>query len=263
MATPAAEPAADHLRGADGCLEQEPLSPREGRFATGLMAASAVDLLGSAVFAGFAFKYAYRDEGASLYCLGVQALSHWLSSMALVLRFMYDMLPPREDDSAVSDGLLLREQRRRDLRRERSLAVCMAMTMVACGATLAFKACRKIKLWDVWYLDHGVYDHEIHLMTSLMSWWGFAGYVLQAGMRFFAARVLRRAVVWHAFTLSAVTVAFLLALGVAATWQREWSWKAEPVCAIGLVCVMVCEGLVMVASHHGDVELMLEADPRV
>merc|ERR1719162_507465 len=97
----------------------EALSPQEIYWAAALLAFSSFDLLASAIFAGFAFRYAYRDDGVSLYCLGIQALSHLFSSMALVMRFMGELLPAREDLSgSVSDDCLLRETRRRDLHRE-------------------------------------------------------------------------------------------------------------------------------------------------
>jgi len=244
-------------------LEQEALTPQENCWALVLLAFSSLDLLASACLAGFAFSYAYRDEGVSLYCLGIQAISHLCSSLVLVMRFMWEMLPAREDDSGVSDGCLLREQRRRDLHREQAFAITMGLAMMVSCAGLLFKAFRKIKFWDVWYLDHAAQDKEIEKVTDLMAWWGFGGYVVQAMLRLLGARRLRRSIVWHAFAVSTVSLLFFLALGVAASYEREWSWKAEPVAAIILVFVMLCESIRMVINHLGDVDLMLGQHSRL
>lgn len=244
-------------------LEPEALSFKDRAWAATLVLGSSLDLLGSACLSGFAFKYAYRNEGISLACLGVQALSHLFSSLVLVMRFMAELLPPREDvEGGVSDACLLREQRRRDLRREQAFAIAMGVAMMLSSAGLGFKAFRKIQFWDQWYLDHSGQDEEVEKVTDLMAWWGFTGYSVQAMLRFAAAWKIRRSVIWHGFTVSTVSLVFFLFLGLAASYEREWSWKAEPVTAIGLVFVMFCESVRMVILHLGDVELRMGHDPR-
>lgn len=246
----------------EGFLEQEVLSTEERRWALVILLSSSFDLLASACLCGVAFHYAYRDEGVSLYCLGVQAVSHLVSSLVLTMRFMGEFLPAREDDGAVSDACLLVEQRRRDLLREQAAALFMGISMMVSSAGLLFKAFRKIKYWDTWYLDHTEQDQEIAQIADLMAWWGFGGYTFQALLRLLAARRLRRSIAWHGFGVSAVSLVFFFVLGLAASYQREWSWKAEPVAAIALVVVMLCEGIRTIVVHLGDVELTLGLDPR-
>lgn len=244
-------------------LAPEALSAQESSWALVLLLASAVDILGSLALAFFAFSYAYRDNGVSLYCLGIQAVSHFFSSMVAAMRFMGDLLPAREDmDGAVSDECLMREQRRRDLRREQALAVCMGMAMMMSSAGLLFKAFRKIRFWDVWYLDHRAEDAHIEKVTGLMAWWGFGGYSVQAGLRLVAAIKLQRSLPWHLFAVSVVSLIFFFALGVAASYEKEWSWKAEPIVAIFLVVVMLCESTRMVVTNLGDVDTTMRYDTR-
>jgi len=241
----------------------EALTQQESWWAAVLVISSGFDLLGSLTFMCFAFKYAFRDDGVSLYCLGIQAISHMLSSMALVMRFMGELLPAREDmNGAVSDECLLREQRRRDLHREQGLAIFMGLAMLVGAAALLFKAFRKIKFWDVWYLDHTEQDLEIEKVTDLMAWWGFGGYLVQAVLRFLAARKIRRSLVWHCFTVSVVCLVFFFALGLAAKYEREWSWKAEPMVAMVLVFVMLVEAIRIVVLHLHDVDTVMGHDPR-
>jgi len=244
-------------------LEQEALTPQESLWALILLGFSSFDLLASGCLAGFAFAYAWRDEGVSLYCLGIQAVSHLASSLVMVMRFMWEILPAREDTTGVSDGCLLREQRRRDLHREQAFAITMGLAMMVSCTGLLFKAFRKIRFWDVWYLDHAAQDEEIIRVSELMAWWGFAGYFVQALLRFLGARRLRRSIVWHAFAVSVVSLIFFFVIGLAASYQKEWSWKAEPVAAMVLVFVMLCESIRMVINHLGDVDSQLGQSPHL
>merc|ERR1712217_11652 len=186
--------------------------------------------------------------------MGFQAVSHFTSSMALVLRFMGEFLPQREVDfgDQVSEACLLRERRRRDLQREQGMSIFMGLSMLIASAALLFKAFRKIRFWDKWYLDHADLDREIENITGMIAWWGFGLYGLEAVLRFVVARRLRRSIVWHAFVLSLVALLFLLVLGVAASYEREWSWKAEPIAAMVLVVIQLCEGIRMIYLHLGD-----------
>jgi len=238
-------------------------SSRDYPFVLLLAAFCAWDLLVSAGLACVSFAFAYRDDGVSLYCLSVQALSHLGSSLVLVMRYMSDLLPPRDDNSPVSDDELLRARRKRDLKREQGFAIGMAIAMLlSCGALL-FKAFRKIKFWDVWYLDHTDQDMEIEKVTDAIAWCGVAGYLVQALVRLLSARRLRSAIIWHAFAVSSVSLVFFAVLAVAASYEREWSWKAEPIAAMVLVFVMVCESIRMVITYLGDMETQLSYNPHL
>mmetsp|Transcript_14453 Transcript_14453/g.36534 ORF Transcript_14453/g.36534 Transcript_14453/m.36534 type:complete len:302 (-) Transcript_14453:442-1347(-) len=226
-----------------------------------LVAFSAWDLLVSLVLACVSLAYAYRDDGVSLYCLSMQALSHLCSSFVLVLRFMGDLLPPREDASTVTDDDLLHERRRRDLRREQGFAISMAIAMMISCAALLFKAFRKLKFWDLWFLDHTEQDMEIEKVTDLLAWCGFGGYVVQLGLRVLVARRLRKSIIWHASAVSAVSLIFFCVLAVAASYEHEWSWKAEPIAAMVLILVMICESIRIAITFLGDVDTQLKFNP--
>lgn len=244
--------------------EQEPLQGEEHRWALILLVVCGLDLIASAVIAIVSFRYAYFDDGVSLYCMGFQAISHLTSSAALVLRFMGEFLPQREVEfgDQVSEACLLRERRRRDLKREQGMSIFMGISMLLGSAALLFKAFRKIRFWDKWYLDHADLDREIENITGLLAWWGFAMYGLEAALRFVVARKLRRSIIWHAFVVSVVALLFLLVLGIAASYEKEWSWKAEPIAAIVLVFIQLFEGVRMIYLHLDDVDDRLKNDTR-
>eukprot|EP00930_Biecheleria_cincta_P069569 TRINITY_DN57298_c0_g1_i1.p1 TRINITY_DN57298_c0_g1~~TRINITY_DN57298_c0_g1_i1.p1 ORF type:complete len:343 (+),score=39.60 TRINITY_DN57298_c0_g1_i1:31-1029(+) len=246
-------------------VDQEALTQHEQPWAIALIAASALDLLVSGTLAGLAFNYAWRDEGISLYCLALQVLSHLLSSLALVARFIGDLLPDRESSPAgyeVSDVLLLKARRRRDLVREQVIGIAMGCLLLMSTVALLFKALRKLKYWDVWYLDHQERDAEIAHITDMLAWWGFGTYALQCALRFVAARKLRRSTAWQGFVVTLISMLFLLVLGFAASYQREWSWKAEPISAIVLVLLIVVEGARIVCTHLKDVDAVMSHETR-
>merc|ERR1712048_776056 len=90
-------------------VQQQHLTEREHQWAFGLVLTSSFDLIASGVIIFVAFKYAYRDNGVSLYCLGFQAISHWISSLLLFLRFKSEL------SSKGIDQDLLRGRRRATL----------------------------------------------------------------------------------------------------------------------------------------------------
>merc|ERR1712008_49353 len=100
-------------------------------------------------------------------------------------------------------------------------------------------------------------DAEVQWVTELLAWYGFSWYVIQAGVRLWAAIKLRRSLVWHAFVASVVSLLFLLVLGLAASYQKEWSWKAEPIAAIVLAFVTLCEAIRIVIMHLDDMDTRL------
>merc|ERR1712238_13934 len=95
-------------------------------------------------------------------------------------------------------------------------------------------------------------DAEAAWVIEFLAWYGFSWYVVQAGVRLWAARKLRRSIVWHAFSASVVSLLFLLVMGIAASYQKEWSWKAEPIAAIVLAFVTLFEAIRIVIMHLDD-----------
>mmetsp|Transcript_71592 Transcript_71592/g.186221 ORF Transcript_71592/g.186221 Transcript_71592/m.186221 type:complete len:309 (-) Transcript_71592:263-1189(-) len=231
-----------------------PLTVKERRWAMLIVVLSCWDLLTSGCIAVVSLGFGYKNEGVSLYCLAIQGVSHMMCSFVLAMRFMGELLPPREDQNGASDAEILKEQRRRDLRREQAFSLIVASAMLVSCCAMLFKAFRKMKFWDSWYLDHDDMDHEIENVTSVLAWWGFGGYVIQAITRFLGARIMKRSILWHSFSVSVVSLIYFFVFGLAASYDKEWTWKADPIAAIMLVFVMLCESIRMVISHLHDVD---------
>lgn len=146
--------------------------------------------------------------------------------------------------------------------REQGVSIVMGLVMLISSAGLLFKAFRKIRFWDTWYTDHETMDKETQWALEFLAWYGFSHYFLQAVFRGVAGCKLRRSILWNGFVASAVSVLFLLVLGLAASYQKEWSWKAEPIAAIVLSFVCLAEGIRIVIMHLDDMETRLRYDPR-
>eukprot|EP00929_Paragymnodinium_shiwhaense_P006775 TRINITY_DN110734_c0_g1_i1.p1 TRINITY_DN110734_c0_g1~~TRINITY_DN110734_c0_g1_i1.p1 ORF type:complete len:304 (-),score=63.71 TRINITY_DN110734_c0_g1_i1:85-996(-) len=240
--------------------EQEPLDKDEQRWALYTVVASGLDLLGSGVIISTTFKYAFFDGGVSLYSLGCQAVSHWLSSLLLVLRFGVELRTIKEAEGGVVDtSSLLLTRRRSQLHREQCISITMAIIMLFSSVALLFKAFRKLRFWNSWYEESQrlAYDHEIQEVTAWLAWTGFSIYVLQAIFRVVAARKLKNCLCTHGCVASFVSLVYLLVLGIAASYQKEWTWKAEPIAAICLVVVMLIEGIRITFYYIDDMDSRL------
>jgi len=205
-----------------------------------------------------AFAHGYLDNGVSLYCLGMQALSHGLSSALLALRFWDEYMQPPEASEELDHGLL-REKRRSYLIREKVMSFAMGVVMMGSMALLV-KALRKMFYWDVWYKDHINMDHDAEFATVFLAWYGVVVYGGQAFLRWAVGTVLKRAVVRYSITASLVSLLYLFVIAMAAMMEDEWSWKAEPLFAMILACVTVAEGGRLIYTHRGSVDLKLDLD---
>lgn len=219
---------------------------------------SGADVFISGIILIIALRYAYRDNGVSLWCIALQAGSHILSSILLAMRFLGETSLPSES----SQQGLLRRQRRKFLVREQILSETMGIVMLLSAAALVFKAFRKIRFWDKWYIDHIDMDREAEWASEFLAWYGFVIYVLNAVFRFVAGRKLRRSIIWHAFSASVVSLLFLFVLGFAASYEKEWSWKAEPIAAIILSLFTIVEGIRIIIMHLDDMDDRIKYDPR-
>lgn len=254
--SPATEQAVDEDTGYPRVLQEAP-TLQERKQSVILAVVSIVDIISSSVTMIVALQYAYRAVGASLYCLGFQSLSHLLSSILLTLRLIGELRVPQDAEEA-----LLRSERKRFLMREQLLNVLMGLSLLIAAAALVFKAARKIRFWDKWYLDHKDMDQQAQWATEFLAWYGFAFYLLQALVRFLLGRKLRRNIVWNAFVTSVISLLFLLVMGIAASYEKEWSWKAEPICAILLAMVCVIEGIRITIANMDDMSTRMRFDSR-
>lgn len=238
-------------------VEQQAFNESERCWSLSTATVCGFDLLASTTIMVVAFKYAYRDNGVSLYCMGMQAISHELSSILLLVRLVQELRIPQGGDYT-----LLREQRRKSLVREQVCSVLMGLVMLISSVSLLFKAFRKLRFWNKWYLDHQDMDKECAMVIDWLAWWGFGIYSLQALFRFFAGRALRQALVWHCCIASVVSLVYLGILGIAALEEKEWSWKAEPLAAIALSFVTLFEGVRIVYNYFDDMDTRLQYDAR-
>lgn len=229
------------------------------RLCLGLTIASGFDIVISSIMTGVAFSHGYRDNGVSLFCLGVQSLSHGLSSMLLMVRFMGELALPVPAPAGPNPSFL-RQKRRRVYVREKLLSIFMGIAMLISSIALLYKAIRKIKFWDRWYMDHVDMDMDVKVATIFLSWYGVVVYGAQAFLRGYVAKLVQRDVVWYSFIASLVSLAFLFVLGVAAILEEEKSWKAEPIAALILATFVSIEGARAIYLNLGDVEVKLQQD---
>jgi len=241
-------------------VRQESFTESERTWSLVTAIACVADLFASTTIMIVAFKYAYRDNGVSLYCMGFQALSHELASILLLARLVQELMFYRGKQS--HRMLVLREHRRKSLMREQLFSVLMGIGMLISSVALLFKAFRKLRFWDQWEKDHQNMDKEVAEVTDWLAWVGFVIYSLQAVFRFFAGRQLRQALVWHCFVASMVSLTYLLVLAIAALEEREWSWKAEPIAAIGLAFLVLAEGIRIVFYYFDDMDTRLYFEAR-
>ena len=63
--------------------------------------------------------------------------------------------------------------------------------------------------------------------------------------------------------VSFVTCLFCFIMGIGASYQKEWSWKAEPICATILSLLCCAEGMRVVYIYFDDIDdlLMRHARP--
>jgi hypothetical protein len=240
--------------------KQERMNERQRRYGLLLCLVSAFDVLISGFMMCIAFAHAYLDNGVSLYCIAIQALSHMLSSALLALRFWDEYWQPEDAPAGPVHGLLA-ERRRVYLIRERAMSFALGFIMLISSSALIIKAARKIMYWDKWYHDHINMDSDAKFATVFLAWYGVVVYSGHAFVRGQVASVLRRKVVWEALLASVVSLLFFLAIGGASFFESEASWKAEPIAAIVLAAFTIAEGYRMIYTHCGDIEKRMEFDP--
>jgi len=239
--------------------------PEQKRTGTILAIFCAWDLLASASVVFVAVKFGYRDNGLSLYCLACQALSHLLSSLLLLFRLFGDLQPERQKEadptkSEVSEECLLQERRRRDVSRERGGSIAMGILMWVCSTVLLATSVRKYILWDEWHRGHKLADAEVAAVTIVLAWSGFVIYTLQAAVRFAGARKLGSRTIWNGVIISLVSLIFLMVLAIAASFEHDSLWQAEPAAASALAIFLFFEGARVLYWHKDEVSFQLLQD---
>lgn len=237
--------------------------PEERKAAILLLLASGSDLGVGCLVVIAAVRFAFKDGSASLGCLGVQALSHMVSSLLLVLRMFGELLPDRDPEersrSVIPDEDLRWERDRQDVSRERKMGVVLGAAMMASAAALLASAIRKFLEWDQadpWQAEEQQrrINRELHQVSGIIAFFGLGWYAFQTAARLFGSWRLRRtrAIVRHCCAVSCVCFASLMALGLTAIYEREWSWRAEPIVACILALATLAEGARTVSAQSGE-----------
>eukprot|EP00929_Paragymnodinium_shiwhaense_P051632 TRINITY_DN25952_c0_g1_i1.p1 TRINITY_DN25952_c0_g1~~TRINITY_DN25952_c0_g1_i1.p1 ORF type:complete len:326 (-),score=84.83 TRINITY_DN25952_c0_g1_i1:323-1300(-) len=239
--------------------KQERMNEQQMRYGLLLTIASVFDVFISGFMVCVAFAHGYLDNGVSLYCIGIQAFSHALSSLLLALRFGDEYRQP-EDAPAGPQGGLLRARRRTYLVREKLVSFAMGFVLLIGSVAMLTKAVRKLLYWDKWFMDHHNVDRDAEFATTFLAWYGVVVYAAQAVLRSVTATVLKRKAVADAFSASLVSLAFVFVIGVAAVVEHEYTWKAEPVAAIVLAWAAIAEGGRLIYKHRGDIDIRLDLD---
>mmetsp|Transcript_12592 Transcript_12592/g.34857 ORF Transcript_12592/g.34857 Transcript_12592/m.34857 type:complete len:272 (-) Transcript_12592:256-1071(-) len=239
---------------------QEALTADERQLGLILGLSSCPDVVMSCSIIAVALVHAYRDNGVSLYCLSIQAFAHGLSSFLLILRFIGEFNVP-DVPTKLNLGLLGKE-RRSSLIREQRLSLCMGLVMVISSVALLFKAFRKAIYWSSWYSDHLDLDADVRWATLFLAVYGSCIYTLHAFVRYFVWLRLRRSIIWQGFITSVISLFFLGVLAVAAGYEKEWSWKVEPVTAILLSFVAVFHAAHIISLQCMDVDVRMQLDSR-
>merc|ERR1711945_33705 len=112
--------------------------------------------------------------------------------------------------------------------------------MIVCSSLALALSMWKLVHWDTH--DHRDMDSDFELVANLLAWWGVVFYLFQALGRAVAAKRLGIGIMKRCIPVSLMSVGFLLALGLAASLEEDWSWKVEPVTGIVLATAMVFEG---------------------
>merc|ERR1712232_756496 len=132
------------------------------------------------------------------------------------------------------------------------------MGMMLSSTALLFKAVRKFKFWDKWYEDHEQQDESVRLMCEVLAWKSGLAYFLHCCVRYFArTELVGHKFTNHVFWVSFVSCVYCMLLGIGASYQKEWSWKAEPICAVFLCFGCVIEGMRIIYVYFDDADDLL------
>lgn len=257
------------------------MTQRERIWVTRLVIMSIIDLGVSAMVASLAFSTAYWDSGLSLYCIGMQAVAHLISSVITILRYWKesrwgrygskDGRPDNENQNDDEEASLLTE-RKRDFTREQKLSIAIGVILLLTSAVLMFKAARKFKFWEQWHKDsqatRATSDQVIMKVCEVLAWKSGGMYALQAAIRYFARLDTDghleggNKFTNHIFWVSFSSCLFCFVLGLSASYQKEWSWKAEPIAASILSIGSCIEGMRILYVYFDDPDEILTRHTR-
>ncbi len=121
-----------------------------------------------------------------------------------------------------------------------------------------YSICRLLR-----FEDHERADENITLWCELLAWKSGTVYFVIACVRFFArSDTPGHKFTNHLFWVSFVSCLFCLVMGIGASYQREWSWKAEPISAAIMAVGCLVEGMRIIYVYLDDVDDLLTKHTR-
>eukprot|EP00403_Amphidinium_massartii_P013960 CAMPEP_0178413834 /NCGR_PEP_ID=MMETSP0689_2-20121128/22729_1 /TAXON_ID=160604 /ORGANISM="Amphidinium massartii, Strain CS-259" /LENGTH=288 /DNA_ID=CAMNT_0020035113 /DNA_START=92 /DNA_END=958 /DNA_ORIENTATION=+ len=243
-------------------VKQEILTMKERQMAIFLATACLPDLFLGSTVVGVAMFHAWRESGVSLYCLGLQAIAHMISSLLLLVRLIGEYRFP-DEENVLNTGLL-REKRLKDLKRERFFSILMGVVLMLSSTTLLFKALRKFSVWQTWYMDKQSLYRDVAWATKFLALYGVVMYLTHASVRLYCYFKLEARIIFQGFVVSVISVAFLFVLWLASGYEQmksdsyEYKWKAEPIAALILSIATLAEAIYIVSRHMKAAEYYLQ-----
>ena len=208
-----------------------------------------------------------------------QASAHFLSSLICLTRFFKESRFGKNGDkdgrpsSGNSDGYhedeeaSLLTERKTDFKREQKLSIFIGVLLLLSAAVLMFKAARKFKFWETWHADQKAVrensEQAVRVISEVLAWKSGGMYLIQALVRYFAkldndGDKFTNHLFWVSFT----SCCFCFVLGASASWQAEWSYKAEAVGACLLAIGSCVEGMRILYVYFDDIEDLMTRHER-
>eukprot|EP00397_Hematodinium_sp_SG-2012_P031114 GEMP01032998.1.p1 GENE.GEMP01032998.1~~GEMP01032998.1.p1 ORF type:complete len:281 (+),score=46.33 GEMP01032998.1:64-906(+) len=238
---------------AESYADLDEIVENEKPLLNGLIVSGALDIFVSLSIAVIGLGCAYRDDGVTLLCIGLQGITHVLSSVLIIRRFWKESRFGKRDSSMST--LITRHS---DMHREQKYGIMIGIILLLSCVGLLVKAARKFRFWDEWAADHSDADTAISTMTEILAWTAGAWYLLQTVFRVYAQYRLDINLLNHAWPVSAVGFVFCLCMALAASYEKEGTWKADAICAVVLALITGCEGFRTIFHYFDDVDELLQ-----
>jgi len=111
-------------------------------------------------------------------------------------------------------------------------------------------------------VDHTAEDTNVEIMTEVLAWTAGVWFLLQFCARYWIQRKIRFNLLAHAWPVSAVGFLFCLCMALAASYEKEGTWKADAVCASVLALLTGLEGFRTIYHYFDDVDEVLTREKR-
>lgn len=234
-------------------VQLDEMCDSEKPFTRWLVTLSLADCLVCSCLMSMSFYTGYVDNGVTLLCICLQAFAHLMSSVLLIQRFCVP---------SVGDKNITLRVRRKNMVTEQKFGMMIGVVLLLSCIALLVKAARKFRFWDQWHADHTAEDTNVEIMTEVLAWTAGGWFLLQFCARYWIQRKIRFNLLAHAWPVSAVGFLFCLCMALAASYEKEGTWKADAVCASVLALVTGLEGFRTIYHYFDDVDEVLTREKR-